>query len=72
MTCLLCVCLQGGTLITILGTYFKDRGVVTATNGIDTLECETPPLGSVGQVSDVYYKQDGTEIHVSQAVVCMV
>ena len=60
----LLVSAQGGVLITIQGTYFKDRGVVTASNGIDTLTCETPPLGDVGDVNDLYYKHDGTEIHV--------
>ncbi len=60
----LLVSAQGGVLITIQGTYFKDRGVVTASNGIDTLTCETPPLGDVGEENDLYYKHDGTEIHV--------
>ena len=59
---------QGGVLITIQGTYFKDRGVVTASNGIDTLTCETPPLGDVGEENDLYYKHDGTKIQVRGVV----
>jgi hypothetical protein len=51
-------------LITLTGTYFKDRGVVTASNGIDVLTCQTPPPGTVGNTSGLYYKPDGTHIQV--------
>ena len=59
-----CVCVlgQGGFYVAITGTFFKDSGVVTATNGIDTVTCGTPAAGTAGNSSGMYWAPSGTSI----------
>ena len=62
------VIVQGGTLISISGRNFKDRGTVRLTNGIDTHVCVTPPLGSEGNLTGPYYAKDGKLIRVRLSI----
>jgi hypothetical protein len=55
---------EGGTLLTLLGSNFKDRGTVELVSGETTLVCATPPFGEVGDINDVYYARDGRTIKV--------
>ncbi len=56
---------EGGTLLTITGSNFKDRGFVSLVRGSTYLACQTPPLGEQGDVNGVYYARDGKTIQVS-------
>jgi hypothetical protein len=53
---------EGGSLLVITGSNFKDRGFVTLTRDGVVLRCETPPLGEEGSVNGVYYARDGKTI----------
>ena len=57
---------QGGFYLTLLGSSFKDTGVVKLRRMSDNLRlvCQTPASGE-GNVTGAYYKRDGTFIRVS-------
>lgn len=55
---------QGGVILQLSGTNFKDRGFVALDNGITQFRCETPPLGQQGDMSGIYYGRDGKLIRV--------
>jgi hypothetical protein len=59
---------EGGTLLTLLGSNFKDRGTVELVRGETTLLCVTPPFGEEGNINDVYYARDGKTIKVRACV----
>ena len=72
--------MQGGTLLTITGKFFKSQGDVLLRSLVDgsTHRCQTPPPGDVGNCAAVTncvvnctqflcYKRDGTMIRVRSA-----
>jgi hypothetical protein len=61
---------RGGALLTISGTNFKDRGLVTLVKGSLVLNCTTPPPGQEGDVNGVYYAKDGKSIQVRGVTSC--
>ena len=59
---------SGGTILTISGSNFKDRGSVQLTKGDSVVVCATPPLGEQGDLGGVYYGRDGKTIKVCAKV----
>ncbi len=55
---------DGGTLLVLQGSNFKDSGEVVLQKGETRLRCETPPYGQEGNVTGVYYARDGKTIQV--------
>ena len=53
---------QGGYMLTINGTNFKDRGTVTLYSAHSVISCATPPPGLPGDLAGPYWKPDGTLI----------
>jgi hypothetical protein len=54
----------GGTLVRLVGKNFKDRGVVRMTSSFASYVCVTPPIGTEGNSSGVFYGKDGKLIQV--------